>query len=76
MPDPKRQPHDPSLFAVDEAGRGFTEIGLRDLFAAFAAAGILSMHADENSGQPQKADVARDAYGVADALLRHREVPS
>lgn len=73
MTEPKLQPHNPCLFAVDEAGRGSTEIGLRDLFAAFAVAGHVGSFNGDHGVVP--CDAAGYAYEVADAMLAARENP-
>ncbi len=50
----------------------FTVPTLRDWFAAQAAAGYLAAHAGDETALPVKAEVAKFAYAVADALLAER----
>lgn len=58
----------PDLFMGSES---YTEVTLRDMFAAFAMAGLVNAVAIE--GGMTDADVAREAYKSADAMLAQRE---
>jgi hypothetical protein len=59
----------PDLFDGD--GTAFwTDITLRDIFAAFCAAGLVAKFGDDLSMAPEN---ARAAYRFADALLAERK---
>ena len=58
---------------VPSAGLGFAGMTLRDYFAAKAMQGMAGSHAYCERGWDQ-ADLAGQAYEIADAMLKAREV--
>ena len=58
--------HDCDSRPADMAG----EVTLRDLFAGFALAGMAANPG--SAGSPGYSELAADAYGYADAMLRER----
>ena len=45
---------------------------LRDLFAAFALAGLANVYSTEFGSKWSEDDCAEEAYALADAMLEHR----
>lgn len=71
----EKKPHDAILFVADFTGNCpnvYTEIGLRDLFAAFSLAGIRASEADGPEENATSGFAAEVAYADADAMLRAR----
>ena len=64
-------PSNPQLFPWMKDGD--TPVTLRDLFAAFALAGLYASEAVEGGPDYSWESVAKNAYGTADAMLKRRE---
>ena len=78
MPDPKPNPYNPALFYEAIAAHGgegtfMTDVSLRDLFAAFALAGILARPATEED--PAVPHPVETAFAYANSMLGRREGP-
>ena len=53
----------------------FDSLTTRDLFAAFALAGLLAAHTDDMA-LPDRERAAKLAFGYADAMLKRRAQPA
>ena len=69
------KPKDPAIIHSNVQGPRSTsdghDITLRDLFAAFALAGLNTC--DSEGSRPSSREAAKAAYGDADAMLAERE---
>ena len=64
-----KKPSNPLVLSIGEQTQS-VEIGLRDIFAAAALAGLISAYPDSDAGIE---GIAHDAYSFSDAMLAERE---
>jgi hypothetical protein len=71
------KPKNPNAFPSETAQKDYSGMKLRDYFAAKAMQGIMSEYLSKGSGNGYWAKydmIAKEAYQVADAMLKQREL--